>query len=559
LKNVLRRLRDWQVCCLIALAGIAVYGKSIAYGFTYSDDIPFIVTNEEFLGNLANMPKLFTTDVFVSMANPHVYYRPLFNLLFMLEIQIAGDAPLVYHVTNILLHLACSILVYALFRRLNLAKILAGAAALLFCVHPLHSSAVVWIPGRNDTLLTLFVLGSFLCFLRAMETKRAAPFIGHLILFFFALLTKEIAIVVPVLSIGYALFVKRPKMRIAEGFSLLFIYVLLAALWFFMRSMVPQTFEVQQSVVSQIMSWLSNTPALILFFGKVILPFNLSIFPNLTDHSLIYGAVGIVLFLGVMLARRPKSWKHIVWGLGWFVLFLAPALVVGPIFREDRAYCASIGLLLAITHLPLVQRINLSKTIHAIGFCALVILFAALTMVHEEQYRDRAAYVTSAYASAPGIDESYSGLAGMLMDEGNDEAAERILRAGIERKPAMKIVHRMLGDIYARRREYAMAAGEYEASLRLEPLHLYTYINYGKMCLEANRIDDAARLWKTSVLINPDFLLGYYYLANCYIHCKSDPDSAMIYVRELQRRGVAVLPELLRAIENHPPMKGKKP
>jgi len=72
------------------------------------------------------------------------------------------------------------------------------------------------------------------------------------------------------------------------------------------------------------------------------------------------------------------------------------------------------------------------------------------------------------------------------------------------------------------------------------------------MNLEIGQIDAAAHLWKTTIQINPDYLLGYYYLANFYIHTKNDPDSAMIYVKQLQQRGETVLPELLNAIETHP-------
>jgi tetratricopeptide (TPR) repeat protein len=557
MKKILRRVRDWQICGVIVLIGIAVYGKSIVYDYTFSDDTQLLVVNQEFLGNPANLPKLFTTDVFISVANPNVFYRPLLNLLFMLEMQISKDTPVLYHLTNILLHLGCSILVFIVFRKLNLSKLLSAAVSLVFCVHPLLSSAVVWIPGRNDTLLTIFVLGSFVFFLRALETKRIGPFLWHVLLLFLALLTKETAVVAPLLFVSYAYFIAPKKFRRTQVVSALLSYAIVVGAWLFLRSLVTLPFEVRRTAGSQIVSWLENTPAFVLYFGKIFFPFNLSIFPNLADQSLLLGWLSIALFIGALFIRKPKSFAHILWGLGWFFLFLAPTMVIGPIFHEHRAYCSMVGVLLAVAYLPLVQSLDFSKKNPALGLAAIIVAFAVVTMMHEEQYSGRTAYVTSAFASAPGVDESYSGLAGLLMDEGDDNAAEKVLRAGIERKPAMKIVHRMLGDVYSRRHQYALAAKEYETSLRLEPLHLYTYINYGKMCLNDGRVDDAARLWKTSVLVDPDFLLGYYYLANCYIHCKNDPDSAMIYVRQLQKRGVAVLPELLRAIENHPPKKNR--
>lgn len=209
----IRSLNDKYIYLLITSVAIILYGKSIFFEYTHMDDAQLLVMNQSFIGNIANLPKMFTTDVFISVTNIHTYYRPLMNVLFMLEAQIAKDNPLLYHITNIFLHIGCSILVYMLFQQLQFSKILSAIAALMFCVHPIHTSAVVWIPGRNDTLLTLFVLSSFLFFLRAHETKRIFFFAIHAIIFFFALLVKESAIALPFLCLGYIYFVKRERLQ----------------------------------------------------------------------------------------------------------------------------------------------------------------------------------------------------------------------------------------------------------------------------------------------------------------------------------------------------------
>ena len=216
-----------------------------------------------------------------------------------------------------------------------------------------------------------------------------------------------------------------------------------------------------------------------------------------------------------------------------------------------------VGLLFVFAQLPVIQKVNFERPAHVLGLVGILALFGVIAMFHSEHFRNRTAYATNAFLSSPSIDESYSSLAGLYLDERNYAAAERILLMGIDRKPRMKLVHRMLGDVYAKRHEYALARNEYETSIRLEPLQVYTYINYGNMCLEANRPDDAARLWKRAVFLNPDFLLGYEYLANFYIYTKKDPDSAMIYARQIQQQGVTVLPELLHDIQQNP-MYGKR-
>ena len=550
--KVVNSVRDWQIYLVIIVVGTIIYGKSVTYKFTYADDTQLVVMNQELLSDFANIPKLFETDVFISTTSSQVFYRPLLNILFMIETHIGKDSPVVYHVTNILLHLACSILVFVVLQQLGSAKPIAGIAALLFCVHPLNASAVVWIPGQNDTLLTALLLGSFSFLLRALDTSRVGPLIGHFILFFLALLTKESAVVLPILSVSYVIFFHRSTLHRRVWIIALFSYFVLIVVWYGLRSLVPQTFTVHLTSDFLIARYLSNLPALLLYFGKVFFPYNLSIFPNLMDNSVWTGLLGVVLFLAVYLIRRPSSAKGILWGFGWFLLFLVPPLVSGIIFHEHRAYCAFLGLLFAMAQLPLVQSVNLSKNIHVLGFVAVLAVFAVVAMLHSEQFRNRTAYATSAFTSNPSIDNSYACLAGLFIDEGNYDDAERVIRKGLVRFPNMKTAHRMLGDILAHRNEFGMAAQEYETFLRLDPLQLYTYIVYGKMCMDAGRIDDAPRLWKTSVMINPNFILGYYYLANFYIHVKNDPDSAMIYAKQIQQRGVTVMPELLRAIQENP-------
>jgi tetratricopeptide (TPR) repeat protein len=546
----LGRIRDSYIFLLIVLIAFVIYGSSITYQYTYSDDTQLLVVNEAFLSNLANVPKLFTTDVFVSITNQQVFYRPFLNFLFMLEMQVSKDSPVIFHITNILLHIGCSLLLFVVFKQLKVSKSLAAMAALFFCAHPLNTSAVVWIPGRNDTLLTLLVLASFSMFLRALDTKRILPLVGHYLLFFLAMLTKESAVALPFLCAAYVFVVRReklPRNAIVAGVA---VYGILFALWFSLRSLVTRSFEIHQSLASIAGDWLRNSPGFILYIGKALLPFNLSIYPNLTDHSLILGWITILVFVVVFFLRRPSSIRGLLWGLAWFFLFLGPTFLSGIILHEHRAYSAFIGLLFASTQLPLVQSIDFSKYGHVLAFVAVIAVFSVLAMVHSEQFSNRTAYATSAYMNDPSVDASNLALAGLFIDEGEFDEADRLIRGAMQRDTTMLVPRRMLGDIYAHRREYALAAQEYETSIRLNPLDLYTYINYGKMCMSAGKNDDAARLWKRSVMINPDFLLGYYYLANFYVHVKNEPDSAMMYAKEIQRRGVAVMPELLHAIQD---------
>src|SRR5262249_14161491 len=57
-----------------------------------------------------------------------------------------------YHLTNVLLHLASTLVLFAALQRLTGAVWRSWLAAALFAVHPLHVESVAWVGERKDVL-----------------------------------------------------------------------------------------------------------------------------------------------------------------------------------------------------------------------------------------------------------------------------------------------------------------------------------------------------------------------------------------------------------------------
>ncbi len=89
-------------------------------------------------------------------------YIPIPILSYSLERLIAGFNPLLFHLDNVLLHIAVVILVFLLAISFELSLFEAFGGALIFALNPLQVEVVGWLSQRKELLYVLFYLLSIL-------------------------------------------------------------------------------------------------------------------------------------------------------------------------------------------------------------------------------------------------------------------------------------------------------------------------------------------------------------------------------------------------------------
>ena len=188
-----RRLPLAIAAALMVVATIALYWPAIGVGFLGDD---FMI-----LHRLRGIER--ATDAFRFFRGEFFeYYRPLAFVTHAVDWSIAGQNARQFHLTNLLIHLVSTILVLLIGRTLSPRPLAGLLAAALFAFHASNNEAVVWMSARFDLLATCFALAALYCMTRSGILVQVAA----AMMFFFALLSKEAAVALPIAAAGWSTF-----------------------------------------------------------------------------------------------------------------------------------------------------------------------------------------------------------------------------------------------------------------------------------------------------------------------------------------------------------------
>ena len=154
---------------LIMALSFAVYANSLNGKFVY-DDQP-LVENNPLIKEWPVSLKVFTVDFGIFDYVKASFYRPLQMITYAMDYRVWKLNVVGYHLTNILLHILAALCVYWLINILFNDKTLSALTAILFAVHPIHTGVVNYISSRADSLYLLFMLVSFIFYIKSLKAK----------------------------------------------------------------------------------------------------------------------------------------------------------------------------------------------------------------------------------------------------------------------------------------------------------------------------------------------------------------------------------------------------
>jgi protein O-mannosyl-transferase len=539
----------WLPIIAIVVTGFLLYSQTISFDYTYLDDNEIILNNLPILQKLSNFFYAFQEDVFFSYND--AYYRPMLTASFILDAAWGGGALWAFHITNIAIHVVCAILVFYLFLQLRHRRSVATLFALLFTVHPVLTQAVAWAPGRNDSLVTLFVLTAFMLFIRYVQETRWPFLLGHWLAFCAALFTKETGLLTMGLCLfyGFLLTAKRPPAR----FWLRWLPGCAVAvfLYYLMRSAALQH-PVSYTMTAIVGSLWKNIPAVLQYFGKLFFPFNLSVYPTMMDSVFYYGVLALLLFLFLTLRSKKTRWSLWAFGLLWFMLFLLPSFIqpdpnVTAIFMEHRLHFPIIGFFLALAELDFIKELDLSLRKPVVFALALLGVAMGLTVYVSRNFSDRMKFWQTAAGTSVHSPLAQRNLGAMYYLNGQKEPAAFYFQKSLALNPYEPMANMNLGLIAMEQKQFNRAESLYTREIAINPNFDLSYLNLGLLYHETGHWQIAIRAFKKALSLNQNSLNSYLGLAVVYYE-HNRVDSARFCLQMAQQRGFSIPANLAQAI-----------
>ena len=444
---------------IIPLITILVYFQTIFFDFVKCDDYDLIKSNYGFIDELSDIPDTFTKGYMDSD-----YYRPLVNVSLILDAQIGGQNPGYYHFVNFLLHTLTSVLLFIFLRKLKFKEIACFFGALVFAVHPLLVNAVAWIPGRNDLLFGLFSLISIITLIKYIENKKIVFIIIHSISVLLAVLSKETGLLLPMLlALYFLLFTDFRKIK-SQLLTFISIWFVIDIIWFILMSNAKFAKSFNETSIS---AFVHNITLPIETIAKFIFPINnLSVLATYNQYSLILGIIFTSLILIIIIFKKEKNTKLIIFGLLLFLILTIPGMLVRRLnagqwndYLECRTYLPSIGLLIIVFELISKRFWNEQKNIIAGIFISIIIVFSLNTFIESKKYDNPFDFYQSAVNDNPNRTQFQYQFSKAASEIKRYDLVEHALRKAVEVQPGYSKNYYNLGV-------FLYSVGKIESSLQ---------------------------------------------------------------------------------------------
>ncbi len=550
---------------LIGLICLICYLNTLPNKFVFDDEFQ-IVGNEMLRGSR----ELFGILGIVG----RLQYRPVRIISYNLDYYLSGLNPRGYHISNIAYHFLAAIFAYLVAHLLLKDKRAALLTGLLFAAHPAHSEAVAYLTGRKDVLAGCFFLIGLYLFLRERKGGGRSYFFGAFGAYLLAIFTKENAVILPVIFLGYDLghriqhAERRLFRRIISGLGEIFSryryqYLLLfssAAVFSYYTIFVakvsgkvtPPVDTGAQGIVSSPDLWwggsvfahLQTSVRVICEYLKIMLwpvrliaDYSFNAFP-LSGPGLEAGALlALVIVLAVMVGTILLLFTSPLYAFGgiWLLVTLLPVAQIIPhheLLAERNLYLPCFGVCFLLT---LLVRKGLNSRALGVFLLTLMVFFSLRTMARNTDWKNNLVLWRKTTLQVPDCARAQFGLGSAYQELGLTAEAIAGYRKAVEIIPGDPKFHNNLGSAYKERGQLKEAIREYRRAVELKPGFFKAYNNLGSVYYKKGLFPEALAALSKAEKLRPDSPEIHTNLGILYFSALKDDRKALDHFQEALR------------------------
>jgi protein O-mannosyl-transferase len=546
----------WGVVGFLLLGIAVVYGQTLGFGFLDYDDPLFVVDCRQVRAGLTR-----SSIAWAFTNGPLGEWYPLSMMSHMLDCQLFGLSPGWHHLTNLVLHAATVIGLFAVLRRMTGELWPSAFVAAVLTVHPQHVESVAWISERRDVLSGLFfvlTLGAYLGYVRRGRT--ASRYLLVALMLGLGLMSKAMLVTVPALLLlmdywplgrfGQAsdlpqntvAWQRQDFWRLAiEKLPLLAIALADCAMTLATHAKDPKGTSIPWSDRAS-----NAVVSLATYLFQFFYPADLAIFypQPVGGHpvSEVAGAAAVLVAVSTaaVLGRRRCPYAFVGWC--WFVGMMVP--VLGLINISDHAmadrymYLPSIGLSIALAWgaARLGARLGASRLL--LGACAALAIGALASQAlrqtsywhNDVELWQHSLATTEGNAEAEGalgfalakadrLDDAVrhymqaarwgvdvallNNLALVVSRQGKLDEAATLLRRAQEISPSYAPIEDNLGFVLEQQGEFEKATERYLRAIELDPFFTSPELRLANLLLRQGKVDEAIAHLKQAIALDP--------------------------------------------------------
>ncbi len=487
--------------------------------FLSVDDYVYVTNNIHVKKGLTvdNVIWAFTT----TYAN---FWHPLTWLSHMLDNELYGLNPSGHHITNLLLHIINTVLLFLVMLKMTSHIWQSAFVAALFTLHPLHVESVAWVAERKDVLSALFWFLTMWAYLLYAKNPGVGRYLLTLAFFVLGLMAKPMLVTLPFvlllldhwplerLRAGiskkeiYSLVLEKIPMILLSGIFSVSVYLAqeggkaVATL-----DVLPMKLRIANGLVSYMK-----------YISKTLWPSDLSIFYIHPMSSLQWwqyiGAALALCLITAFVLKKIKTFPWLSTGWFWYLGTLLPVIglvQVGSHAMADRyTYIPIIGLFIAFafTVKPLWERMNVkvSNTLLWTTGIVIISLLSTVTWLQVKHWRNNFTLYERAIAVNNNNYLARNNLGHALSAAGRIGEAKIHYRKALDVKPDYIDALNNFAAAFIKENNFPEALAYIEEVLALEPDNISALTNLGTLLIREGRETEAANVFSKALAIKPD-------------------------------------------------------